>query len=98
MFDIEVKEPAIQDLEEAYFWYEMQRSGLGDELVLCFDECLEILQRNPFFEIRFKDIRILKTRRFPYQMIYRIKDNAVIVIGFIHAHRDAKVWQLRTEE
>ncbi|MBL0308709.1 MAG: type II toxin-antitoxin system RelE/ParE family toxin [Bacteroidetes bacterium] len=97
MFRIKVSEFALLDFEEAYYWYEEQRKGLGDDLGLCFDEGLEIISRHPYFEEREKEIRILNIRRFPYQIIYRITGEMIEVVAFFHGHRNPRVWQTRIE-
>jgi len=96
MFEIEISEYALLDFEEAYLWYEEHRFGLGDDLYLCFDEALEILCREPHFEIRFLDVRILNIRRFPYQIVYRIIDEHKIrIIAFFHAKKNPSIWKER---
>lgn len=97
MFAIEISELALLDFEEAYYWYEEQREGLGENLSLCFDEGLEILQRNPYFEVRERNIRTLNIRRFPYQIVYRVDVNTIQVIAFFHAHRNPSIWKTRNE-
>jgi plasmid stabilization system protein ParE len=95
MFEIELSDFALLDFEEAYLWYEEQRSGLGDDMLLCFEESIEIIKRNPHFEIRGLDVRVLNIRRFPYQIVYRIIENKIRIVAFFHAKRNPSVWKKR---
>ncbi len=38
---------AERELEDAFWWYERQRSGLGLEFLLAFDAAVESLRRLP---------------------------------------------------
>ena len=42
-----IRPEAEADIEEAYHWYERQRSGLGSDFLLCVEEGLEKIQKNP---------------------------------------------------
>ncbi len=95
MYHIDVAVVAQLDLCEAYDYYELQRSGLGDDLILCYEEALEVIKRNPFFEIRIDNVRAYNIRRFPYQLFYEILNNRIIVTAFLFGGRDPKIWQTR---
>jgi hypothetical protein len=96
MYRVEVSEYAVLDFEEAYLWYEEKRLGLGDYLSICFEEALESLRRNASYEVRYKGVRILNIKRFPYQIVFRIVDkNTLRVIAFFHAKRNPSVWKGR---
>ncbi len=96
MYEIEISEYALLDFEEAYLWYETKREGLGDYLSLCFDEALESLKKNPNYQVRYRDVRILNIKRFPYQIIFRIIDKKQIrIIAFFHARRNPSIWKVR---
>jgi hypothetical protein len=92
-YNITIQIRAKEEFFDAMRWYEMQRKGLGDELELCFEETLEILRRNPLYEIRHNNVRILNIRRFPYQVVYTVEGNQIDVISFYHAHRDPENWK-----
>lgn len=95
MFEIEITESAQLDLEEAYLYYETQRVGLGDDMHLCYEEGLEVIRRNPYFEIRLDDIRAYKIRRFPYLIFFRIIDNKIRVVSFFFGKRKPSIWKER---
>lgn len=47
MRSILIRPEAEADIEEAFHWYERQRDGLGSDLLLCVEEGLEKIRKNP---------------------------------------------------
>ena len=44
---ITIRPIAIQEIEEAWHWYEARRKGLGDDFILSIEESLEKISHNP---------------------------------------------------
>lgn len=88
-----ISDSAQAEFEEAYLWYELQRRGLGDELVLCFEEAIEVLKRNPNFQVRYKTLRTFRIKRFPYKIVYQIINQRTVQIeSFFHTSRNPLTW------
>ncbi len=87
---------AAQDIEEAYGWYELQRTGLGEEFLSCVDAGIQAIRRTPemFAKVR-KDYRRGLVRRFPYATFYEYADGVVTVYCVFHTARDPKKWRSR---
>ena len=80
---------AILDVREAYAWYERNRPGLGDEFLSALGEAERAIQESPAaFRIIHRDARRYLLRRFPYQLIYRIADDVIVVVACFHVRRD----------
>lgn len=92
-FDVVIESVAGAQLLEAALWYNEKRSGLGEELILCFEEAVDVLSRNPFFEVRYRNLRIYNIKRFPYQIVYLMEVEHVKIVAFFHASRDPKEWK-----
>jgi plasmid stabilization system protein ParE len=91
-----VNPEAEADLVEAKSWYDSQRTGLGDDFLLCLEETLQRLRRMPeLYAKTFQDLRLALVRRFPFAVIYRIDDNQITVIAIYHTSRDPRSWQQR---
>jgi plasmid stabilization system protein ParE len=88
-----IDEAAAALVLEAALWYEEKREGLGSDLILCFEEGIEAIQRNPFFEERYKNLRLYNIHRFPYQIIYYVENDLITIVAFFHARRDPKNWK-----
>jgi toxin ParE1/3/4 len=91
-----IKPKAEEDLAEAYDWYEEQRIGLGDELLLCVESAIESARRNPeLFPAVRRDVRRALTRRFPYGVFYVVESDRIVVLAIYHSSRDPRGWQRR---
>ena len=84
------------DVEQAYDWFQSQKSGLGANFILQLDNSLNLIRENPkIYPIIHKNIRRTLIHRFPYGIYFFIKDNRIIVIGILHAKRNPETWQSR---
>lgn len=88
---------AAADVEEAYDWYEAQRSGLGEEFLAEVQRSLNLIIESPYrFPVVHRQTRRCLLQRFPYQMLYRIVDDRIAVVACMHGKRDPSRWQSRT--
>jgi toxin ParE1/3/4 len=91
-----IRPAAEDDLAEAKAWYDAQRDGLGDELLVCVEEALDRIRRMPEAPaVIFEGARRVLVRRFPYAVIYRVDDDQISVLAIYHTRRDPRDWQLR---
>jgi plasmid stabilization system protein ParE len=87
---------AAADVEDAYRWYENQRTGLGDEFLTAVGTVVESLTAYPErFTIVYRQTRRANLQRFPYSLFYRIIDEQVIFVACMHGRRHPRRWQLR---
>jgi len=90
-----VRPGAEADLQTARSWYEAQRTGLGDELLVEIRHAVRLLEsdpeRRPFY---YRDFRRLITRRFPYKIFYRVEGNRIVVFRILHAKQKHQ-WRLK---
>jgi len=74
IFNLVIEPRAILDIQDAIDYYDSKRVGLGEHFYEIVDEYLNILAKNPFFEIRYKDYRALPIRKFPFIIFYFIDE------------------------
>ncbi len=87
---------AEQDLAEAYAWYELQRSGLGEDFLGCVGACIEALLRSPAMYAKVHEsYRRALVRRFPYAIFYEQSDELLTVYCVFHTARDPGKWRQR---
>lgn len=86
------KHPLVNaDLQDAFDWYEEQRSGLGWELKDDFKLHVGILARDAqLYAVRFADVRRLNLDRFPYGLFYVIREPEVWLLAVLHGSRDTE--------
>jgi plasmid stabilization system protein ParE len=87
------------DLEQAAYWYEDQRQGLGDRFTF---EVLGLLQQiggSPLlFPEVFPPVRRGLLQRFPYAIYFVIEEPAVVILAIVHQRRDPAVWKRRWQD
>ncbi len=87
------KESVADEIGDTKKWYKLKKAGLGSILMLSIEDTLKILAKNPFQYMRvYKDIRRAIVNPFPYNLFYRIDEDAKLVeiIAFRHQARDSK--------
>ncbi|MBN1931384.1 MAG: type II toxin-antitoxin system RelE/ParE family toxin [Desulfobacterales bacterium] len=81
---------------EAVQWYKKQKDGLDLEFVLCIDEAIERIKRNPkMFPITIKNARKSLVKKFPYILYYEENVEEIIILAVFHVKRNPKQWQRR---
>jgi plasmid stabilization system protein ParE len=81
---------AAADVAAAHAWYEAQRQGLGDEFLESLRHAEEAVLASPCtYRVIHRDTRRFLLRRFPYQLLYRVADEIVVVVACFHVRRSA---------
>ena len=84
------------ELDEAVRFYNQELPGLGDEFLTEIMQTLDRIARFPeAWHPCSKRTRRSQTRRFPYGIIYRHKDDEILVIAVANLHRKPDYWQDR---
>jgi plasmid stabilization system protein ParE len=87
---------AQQELDDAVAWYNEQADGLGKEFL---DELDRALRRAVVFPMSCPQITFGLRRcllaRFPYGLIYGLKDDMMVVVAVAHLHRKPRYWTSR---
>ncbi len=77
---IELRPLALAGLQEAYNYYSRIRDELRESFLNELQLFLDKLERNPFICSFVKDaIRQGRLERFPYNVVYEVKENRVLV-------------------
>ena len=97
MTSILIRPEAEADIEEAFHWYERQRDGLGSDFLLCVEDGLEKIRKNPeMYPVVHRNVRRLLIRRFPYGIFYVARSDVTIILSVFHGHRDPRIWKSRS--
>ena len=87
---------ARAEFDEAYDWYEGQRSGLGEAFAEQVQRVLDRLAVMPRIHAAvLGDVRKGVVTRFPYCVYYREEAGCVRVLSVFHTSRDPRIWQSR---
>ncbi|WP_443986726.1 type II toxin-antitoxin system RelE/ParE family toxin [Idiomarina aminovorans] len=96
-YALTLRKEAEFDIGEHFDFYEGKRGGLGHDFLLCVEEALDKLQRNPLIYRKIhKELRRIPIRRFPYRTFYFVQDQKIIVTAVFHARKDPTSWDART--
>ncbi len=91
-----IRPEAEAELVEAFDWYERRVPGLGADFLSAVDAALDaILSNPPQHPAVYRTIRRALTPRFPYQVLFVVEQEAVVVIAVFHGARDPRTWQDR---
>ncbi len=96
VYDLIVKPDAENDLKEALNWYQRQNTNLSEKLLFNIDKGLEKIQRNPeHFQRKYKEIRIIFIKVFPYGIFYTIEENTIFVHAILHTKQNPAILDKR---
>ena len=97
VFKIEIEPEAHQDIQEGIDWYNEQQAGLGRSFHAEVKTTFKKLKSNPFFQVRYDEVRCLPLKKFPYMLHFTIseQDKLVVVRAVFNTARDPKIWKNR---
>jgi plasmid stabilization system protein ParE len=77
------------ELDYAVEWYNSLRPGLGDDLVLCFEQALDRIADHPeVFAMILPEVRRTLVRRFPYGLFFRVREDRIEVEALLPLRSD----------
>ena len=93
-----IRKRAEIQIKETYNWYENKQENLGNDFLLSVEDSLLKIERDPeAFQLKYKSIRAIYTKHFPYGVFYFINKNDIIVIAVFHLSRNPKLWKKLTK-
>jgi plasmid stabilization system protein ParE len=101
MFRLDIHPEALIDIETAAVWYEEKEPGLGTDFSRTIRYAINALPCNPLsyrIRDRRRNVRWVLSSRFPFRIVYRVKDDLITVIAVIHAARHDRQWRRRTSQ
>lgn len=79
VFNVKTLIRAELELDEAVFYYETIRKGLGEKFILDYENQLNTLYNFPFFEEKYNIVRTLSLKKFPYTIHFTADEIEKIV-------------------
>lgn len=87
---------AREELNEAASFYEAKVTGLGVAFLDDVDRSIEMLCESPRIGAAAgRTFRKLLLRRFPYSIIYALRDEEVIIVAVAHQRKRPGYWRRR---
>jgi plasmid stabilization system protein ParE len=86
-----VNRPAVSlDIIKATDYYKNINPKLAKQFLFRIREARAYIAHTPLgFQVKYKDVRTLQLKQFPYHIHYLIDDskNQIIILAIIHAHK-----------
>lgn len=89
-YEVTFSRRALQDLNEARSWYNLQQRGLGKRMIADVKTIVASIKQNPCFaSIKFDNIRTAARHTFPYSIHYEIDEanNLIRIVSVFHFNR-----------
>ena len=84
-FEIEVSKEAEIQIFEAYFYYYEISESLAKQFNSEVINVIDYLEENPeYFQNRYREIKIVFLKKFPYSIHYITKSKTVFVLKVLH--------------
>lgn len=86
---LEIKQEAVTEIEDAYYYYEERQTGLGDVFLKSLDKCFKsIMTSSSGFKKVSNERRQIVVSKFPFVVVYEVFDDTVIVFAVFHTSRN----------
>jgi len=94
MFSVSLLPPAIDDIQDAYDWYEEQLRGLGERFLESIQKALFDLKMYPFYAIRYSTVRCVPVSVFPFMIHFELDEvrSLIFVKAILHTKMNDKKW------
>ena len=89
-FKLEPK--AKEDIQKEINYYNLQEKGLGKKFHIELKQYFIAIKRNPFYQIRYQNIRCLPLRIFPVMIHFTVDEDLkkITIRAVINTFRDPK--------
>ncbi|MEI9919795.1 MAG: type II toxin-antitoxin system RelE/ParE family toxin [Bacteroidota bacterium] len=85
---LRLKAQAIDDVSEAYDWYESQKDGLGTSFLDELEKYLDTITKRPESFKHHGHQRVAVMSRFPFNIVFGIEFSTILVYRVFHQSRN----------
>lgn len=90
--------PAREEFLEAVAFYSAETPRLGTEFIDEFEHALDLITSNPRLGTPFEeDTRRKLLRRFPFQIVYEVHTDHILVVAVAHERQRPGYWRNRQQ-
>ena len=87
-YSFDLTRKAEEDADSAYYWYELQRKGLGMEFFEALHSAFSSIKSNPLlYSFRKDNIRGCIVKGFPYTVLFHVTKSHIRVTAVFHFSR-----------
>ena len=86
---------ASAEFAEAVRWYELKRPGLGSEFFDAVAAAGDLIKTQPSVGASRGRARSWLIPRFPYRLVYRVREADIYIVAVAHSSRKPDYWKHR---
>jgi len=92
IYKVVVNVRAQKEIEEAINFYDLYSDVAPIYFITGLKNAYNSLELNPFYRIRYKNVRAIKLRRFPFNLYFTVNEEQglVTVLSCFHNKRNPK--------
>jgi|APTNR8051073442_1049403.scaffolds.fasta_scaffold13276_4 toxin ParE1/3/4 len=95
-YNVDLHPVAEVELWEAVDWYDDQKEDLGKSFAFEIQETVNLIRLNPTqFPVVAGNKRKAIVNRFPFVVVFEVKDNLIFILAIFHTRRNPKGWKRR---
>ena len=81
---------AQNEIADAVEYYSLRSTHAPDKFIVELDNTYKTLEEYPFFAVRYKNVRSIKLKSFPYSLYFTVNDKkgTVIVLSCFQNKQD----------
>ena len=89
-YKVVIEPRALSDAQQAIDYYDEQQIGLGKKFNEALDKHISAIQKNPFYQIHYKDYRVLPIKKYPYSIIFYLDEQikAAYIIAVFNTYQN----------
>lgn len=94
-----LEKEARNDIKDSFKFYEEKQQGLGEKFLEKVDQKIEeVCEKPDRYSTFYKDIRKAPLDKFPFNLVYRLRDKIVSILAVWHKSRNPENLNSRIEK
>lgn len=95
-YSLVISDEASFDIIDSFNWYEAISESIAGKFEKEIESHLLLIRSNPnHFQLKYKSVRILFLKKFPFGIHYVIDNDFIKVIAVFHTSRNPMNWDER---
>lgn len=86
--NIQIEQTARVEIANAYDWYEVQKTGLGETFLKALQKAFLMIQKAPTGYPQFRHHRKYTLKQFPFVILYEIQHDTLFIDAVFHTSRN----------
>ena len=86
MWKVDFSPESFADVQCALIYYLEKGLSTGEAFIQAVEKSVSILKKNPYYQIRYKNIRCLPLHKFPFMLHFELDEHKkqIKILGCIH--------------